>query len=501
MNKNRHLFYLLLGALCTSCSSFLDPVIDPCAKREVACLREEMWLPPPLAKEALEVLPELAADCHPWTPAELIDVALQNNPLTLRTWADARAAAFNWEASKSQLYPSVNLQESLNFTVTKVKNSDSDSTVASTTGNTVSPSNINPTSGNGSSASGGIGYNQRVIHNLSASYLLLDFGGRSASIEAARHALYASNWIHNRSIQDVIVNVLRAYYTYQQAFGLYQAELLNLQDAKVSLDSAVAQFEAGVKTHLDVLQAKTAYVNIQLALDQALGNVKSGMGALAAAIGTPANTTYEIEPLPEILPIEQVTHNMEELLEYAKSSRGDLAAAYASYRQTVSNWKVARSAGLPIITANADYEWVNNIHYPSQNFSFRSGSIALQVPIFSGFLYVNQEKQAAANVESSFADLQQAESNVLLDVVTAYYAFQTAGTAVKFSQEYLQYAEQAYEGISIGYREGTNTITDLLTLQMTVSNARAQLVQARSGWLISLANLAYAAGSLYDCNG
>lgn len=485
---------LLLLFVCMGCG----PLQDPCESGSAACFREQPWQGPPIPVEALEVLPEISTGCKTLRVAELVDLALKNNPITYRTWADARAAAFNWEASKSLLYPTIELQESLTFNANKSNGSLAGAENITTMG-TIVPSTLTPTPNTVGTAFSG--YSQHIIHNLTVSYLLLDFGGRDATIDAARHALFYSNWLHNRSLQDVIIAVLRAYYSYEQFLGLYQANLLNLRDAKVSLDSAQAQFEAGVKTHVDFFQAKANYVNFQLALEQSWGNLNSAMGQLASAVGVPADTIFEVEPIPEKLPVDEVTANMEELLEEAKQGRPDLAAAYANYQRALANVEVAQSSGLPTVTANVNYEWVNNIHIPSQNSSFRSGSITLNIPIFSGFLYINQERQAIAEAESAFAILQQTESQVLLDVVTAYYAFTTAGISVKFSEDFLKYAQEAYNGILIGYQAGTNSITDLLTNQTTLSNARAQLVQAKTQWLTSIANLAYATGVFYEAEG
>lgn len=420
-----------------------------------------------------EVLPEPVEDCAVLSVSDLISMGLQNNPLTLRTWADARAAAFNWEASKSQLFPVVNVQESLEFNVQKGLQSTSG-------GNTLAAP----------------GYSRQFIHDVTVSYLLFDFGGRDASIDSARHALFATNWTHNRSLQDVIVGVLRAYYFYIESQALYEAQKLNVEDAKKNYESAEAQYQVGVRTKVDALQAKSQYINSLLTLEQAWGNLKTAMGELAASIGVTADTVLKVVPLPEHLPIDQVTHNMDDLLEMAKTARPDLSAAYALYIKRQSDVTVVRSSGLPTITAGVEYQWINDIHRPRLNSHFRQGVISLNIPLFAGFLYYNQERQAKALVDSAFADLQQTESNVLLDVVTAYYAFKTAGESVKFSEEFLKYAQEAYDATLEGYRAGTNTITDLLNAQLTLANARAQLIQSKTQWVTSLANIAYATGNM-----
>lgn len=482
---------LALACFCASC----NPLIDPCIDGTAACLREDKWEGPIIAEEELDVLDEFdPRECGPLGSAQLINLALQNNPVTYRTWADARAAAFNWKASQSQLYPTVDWQTQLQFQVQKFKDQGVEG------GNTA---------GNGNAGQGGNGiitptgfsisrepYNQLVIHDLFINFLLFDFGGRSASIDAAGHALYAANWIHNRSLQDVVIRTLRAYYSYLEAQGLYEAQKQNVEDAKTTYESANAQYLAGVRSIVDMLQTKASYVNAQSLLAQAWGNLKTAMGQLAASIGLPANETFEVQLMPEHLPIDEVKQSIDSLLQLAKDARPDLASAYAFYRQRQAELEVIRSSGLPTVSANVNYEWANNIHFPIQNSKFRSATISLNFPIFAGFLYVNQEKQAKALIESAYADMQIKESDIYLEVITAYYALLTAGETVKFSTEFLQYAQKSYDATLAGYQTGVNTITDLLNAQLVLANARAQYIVSRTQWITSLANLSYATGNL-----
>ena len=293
-----------------------------------------------------------------------------------------------------------------------------------------------------------------------------------------------------------MIRALRAYYNYLQAQGLYEAQKQNVKDAQTTYESANAQYQVGVRTIVDMLQTKANYVNAQLGLEQTWGNLKTAMGELAASIGLPANYTFEVQLLPEELPVDQVKDSVDDLLLLAKDARPDLAASYAFYRQRQAELTVIRSSGLPTVSTNINYEWANNIHFPQQNSVFRTGTVSLNIPIFSGFLYVNQEKQAKALIESAYADMQIKESDVYLEVVTSYYALITAGEAVKYSKEYLSYAQESYNATLAGYQAGINTITDLLNAQLTLANARAQYVVSRTQWVTSLANLSYATGNL-----
>ncbi len=471
---------------------------EPSRIGETAPCYSEKWtatepFPQPVCPPAPSCLP---LDAQPWGPGELIDIALQNNPQTKQSWQLARAAAFNMRASESTLYPSINFQDTLNFT--KVSSVLTQTTGTNASSITPGANNVNNTGGSVSNNRNVSlpGYNQTRVDNLTVSYLMLDAGGRIATIEAARQALLIANWMHNRTIQTVIVNVLDSYYNYVGAQALLEAKRQDLHDAEVNLDAAQQLFSAGLQTIVGVLQAESSYVNAELQLETVKGQVNTALGQLATALGLPANAVFTVAKLPETLPTDQISEDMDALMEIAKTERPDLAAAYHTYLQAKEQITVVNSAGWPIITANANVQNTVFIHNPSFNNQYYNGNLMLSVPIFSGFLYRNQTLQARANASAAFDNWQNTENNIFLQVVTNYYAYKTAVSTLKYSEEYLKYAQEAYDATLATYKNGTGTFLDVLVAQGVLANARAQRVQAKTQLVTSVANLAYATGTL-----
>ena len=108
---------------------------------------------------------------------------------------------------------------------------------------------------------------------MTLGYLLLDFGGRDASVEAARQALFAANWNQNQAIQDVLLNVAQAYYAYVGAKAQVGAAEATLRDAETSLRSADARLRYGAGTIADVYQARADAAQATLVLVGARGAV------------------------------------------------------------------------------------------------------------------------------------------------------------------------------------------------------------------------------------
>lgn len=488
-------FFSLIGGilLVIGCRYFAPRGIE-----ETPEAHNVKWNPPLVVKEfscggcnAL-IVPDANT---PLSSGELLDIALQNNPSTKEAWHNARAAAFLYQSSKSTLYPSVNLQETLAFTDNHFGGNSSLFGASGAKGVTGGkPAGIiasNVASGNTLQ-----GYVQSLNSDLGISYLLLDFGGRMASIKAAHQALLAADWTHNRTLQDVMIAVLRAYYAYLNDKATVEARRDNLHDAEKSLDAANRQFESGINTVVDLLQAKANYFNAQLLLQEAIGQRQTALGQLATAMGLPANTLFETESLPEKLPVEEAMQDMNQLMAVAKEKRPDLSAAYALYRRMSALVTVARSAGLPTLNAFGTVENTNFFNRSRFNSYFYQGSLSLNIPIFNGFYYVNQTRSAEEQANAAYERFKELESNILLEVLTSYYALETSVKTMQYSQEYLQFAQKAFDAALESYEYGTQTILQLLTAQVALANARAQFVQSRTQFVTALANLAYNTGMI-----
>ena len=507
---------------------------------------------------------------------DLLDIALQLNPNTQFTWANARAAAYNVEVQRSALYPTIEVQEEYNISDTryddgdpfddvnaidatlttkaqlaaflsvirKQKNGSSSSSfippprlngpglipgildfqspvreqavnqilnrhqtvtnvnrtgnVVNTAGQAANAALANNAAGQALGVGGtrGIGTSRTLLHDLSISYLLLDFGGRDASIEAARQALYNSDWIHNRQIQQVIITVLRNYYNLVGILSLLEARQSDLKNAQTNYESARQLFDAGIRNKLDVLQAQTDLINIQLNIVDLEGQKKVAYGNLANAMGLSAHAEFNIPEIPDDLVIDVSVGNVDQLIQEAVKVRADLAAAYAEHEQRKAQVIIARSQGLPTINTQFDLQSFNDTINPSFNTHSISGSVFLNIPIFSGFLYVSQEREAKEIVKAASANVRNTELLVTLDVLTSYYNFKTAVQSLHFSEDFLKYSLEAYEAALATYQEGISTILDLLTAQRSLATAKAQRIQARTNWAIALSNISFAVGTL-----
>lgn len=417
--------------------------------------------------------------------SELLAIAINNNPITRSSWRAARAAAYAYRVSLSPYFPSVNYTGTLTF---------ENITVAERIGSGVA----NGTSGSTTRTNNTLEF---LENQITANYLLLDFGGRSAQAELALQTLYAADWGHNFAMQQVMLSVLNYYTSYIGNKELVKANEQNLHDAEIALKSAQTMRNAGLSTLTDVLQAQSTVEQAKLNLQQAQGAEKTALGQLIIALGLPAETLLCVKNLPDQLPVIPISGSLGCLLELAKSKRPDIGAAIAAVKEQRALLGISFSSGLPILTTTGSLNRIHFIHDKNADGHVNSINLQLNAPLFQGFYYHNQMKQLREQIQQAIADVDVKVSQVSSEVVTNYYALKTAEEALPTSEANLEFSQRAYKGFVAQYKVGTASIIDLLNSLTTLSNARAQLVIIRMQWAASLANLAFAVGILEESSG
>jgi outer membrane protein len=429
------------------------------------------WVPPaphaaPAPANRIASLPSnLQAGLDSLTLADVIDIALRHNTTTRAAWETARSAAFNLGSARGAWLPNLDAQAS----VTTLK------TVPSQGRSAVRQTIYGP--------------------SASLSWLLLDFGSRSGSVGRARNALLAADWTHDATIQAVVLQVESAYFRYLGTQALLVAQRTSLQEARRNLEAARERHAVGVATMADTLKAQTAVSQAQLTLETTQGQLATTRGALAVAMGLPANVDYDVRRSPGSEPPTEVAASVDSLIATALRERPDLAAAQAQAAAADAGVTQARGALLPRLVVGgqaAETYFANS----SAGGSSYSGSITVQIPLFSGLSRHYDLEAAQAAARASHARAEGLAQQVVYQVFASYNDLRTATQRVRTSGALLASASQSEEAALAQYREGVGSLLDLLSAQSALADARAQEIDARWSWYISLAQLAHDAGLL-----
>ncbi|MCM3877542.1 MAG: TolC family protein [Thermoanaerobaculia bacterium] len=465
MTRNLSVSAAVFAAVfCSACASGTDTPKAP----------ESRWIPAPAAVPASPAPLPPPADMAPARPAnrtislfEAIDLALKNSPVTRQSWLLTQSAAADAGSRRSAFYPAVEAD----FSAVRQRQSSQGGAVTSLS-TTYAPS-------------------------ASLTWLLLDLGGRGADVEEAKLRLWAADFMHNATMNDLMLGVAQAYYLYQGARALLVAQEASLEQARENYAAAEARHSAGVATIADVLQARTVLSQQKLAYDQVSGQIQTLRGQLATALGAPVDLPVDAAELPADVHENASVASVDRLIAEAGRARPDLAAARARAQAAHAHVASARSAGLPSLTAAAFggrsyYDFRGETVPYTINYSH---GLFLRVPLFTGFKTEYETRSAAAQARAADAGAESYSQQVVFQVWNSYFGVQTAAQQVRASKDLLASARESAEVARGRYREGVGSILDLLTAESALANALAQDVRSRAGFLLAVAQLAHDTGT------
>ncbi len=395
--------------------------------------------------------------------AEVIDIALDNSPTTQATWADAKVAAAQYGMARATRWPTVNL--------------DGSATRSDATGYTKTAGTWATTWGT----------------SATLSWLLLDAGGRAGRVESARQGLIAANQTQNATLADRVLDVEVAFFSYAGAKALIAADSLAEAEAETSLTVAQELHTVGLATAADVLRARTALAQTRVETQGHQGQVTNARGALAVAMGYPANIAGDIDIDAPAVPAAQVSASVDSLVAVAVARRPDLQAARARALAAVAAAQATRSAQLPslALSGTVGENWRDGTATDRG-----TASVQLRVPLFTGTAAQQELAAARAAAEAATHRARGLAQRIVYEVFAAHTDLQTAARRLTAADEFVASADQS-SAVALGrYREGVGTMLDLLSAQQTAATARAGQINARLAWFTSLARLARHAGLL-----
>lgn len=415
-----------------------------------------------------------------WSLIDVIEQALCHNPQTRQAWANARMQASQLGVAEAAYLPS------FNFTLPVSRSQN-------TAGGGIS--NGVPINGGGGT-NGAVRNTQytRLVPTLSVNYLLFDFGGRAARVEAARQTLEVANWQHASVIQNVLFAAIQAYYQLFASRASLEAAEQTVKSMQVAYDSAAYRFDVGSAALGDKLQAQTTLAQAKVNRRTAEGGAKAAVGVLANVMGLTPNHLMEFEAPNLVGPDPERERDVEVLIDLAREARPDLAAAEAQVKSSEANVLAAKSLGMPQLSLVGNYSYLDSINTVAVS-SWAIG-VQVSVPLFTGFSNTYQVHAAEEQLEVQAASRDQLEQAITQGVWQSYYTLAATRDNLANTEELLVAAKEA-ERVALGrYREGVGNIVELTNAENNLANARFSFVQAHYNWRIGKAQLAQALGRL-----
>ncbi|MGA7236252.1 MAG: TolC family protein [Bryobacteraceae bacterium] len=315
----------------------------------------------------------------------------------------------------------------------------------------------------------------RAAGGILASQLITDFGRTHNLVGMSNLQAQAQDQASDNTRADVLLGATRAYFDVLRAQAVLKVAQQTVAARQLVFDRISALAQSQLRTELDVSFANVNLSDAKLLQLQAENGINSAEAELAAALGLPNQTTFDVadEPMPAALPaqadplIAQAMQNRPDLkdLQLLQSAAERFTRAeHDLYYPTVSG--LVAAGGVPVGVSQVPG------HYAA-------AGINVNIPVFNGGLFKARESEASLKAKAAAQNVADLANRITRDVRVAWLNANTAFQRVSLTQQFVAQAQLALDLAQSRYQLGLSSIVELSQAQLNLTSAQIESASAR----------------------
>ena len=292
---------------------------------------------------------------------------------------------------------------------------------------------------------------------------------------AAQHNFAAAQLSAEDARELVVLTVGNAYLLALADEAQVSSVEAQVATAKVSLDQAVANHQAGTAPLLDELRSRVDYQGLEQQLIVAKNSLEKDKLALARTIGLPLAQSFNLADKAPYQAFDAL--DVDATIKQAHANRKDLAAIVEHVKAAEEQRKAATADRFPKLAFSGDVGDIGvNVRH-SHGTVDATGTISF--PLFAEFALRGEAQIAQSQLDTDRAQLSDKNAQVdadirdaLLDIQSAQKLVEVAHSSVDLANEALKEAQERY----------ANGVSD----NLAVSQAEQSVAQADNQYVASL---------------
>ena len=318
---------------------------------------------------------------------------------------------------------------------------------------------------------------------LSASMTIYDGGANRLAVEAQKENVLGTRQALRGVEQDVLLRGVRAYMNLRSASEFVALRRNNVRLITEEFRAAGDRFEVGEVTRTDVSLAEARLAAARSLLAAAEGDLAIAAAEYAAAIGRDATRPETVSPAP-------VSRSLDEARAFAVRNHPSILEAQHAVTTAELNIRRAEVALRPSVSLNGSIS--------TDQDSNETGQIGISIggPIYTGGRISSQVRQAQAGRDAARSGLHLAMQGIEQEVSNAYALLLVARASREASDQQIQAAQIAFDGVREEATLGSRTTLDVLNAEQELLDARANRIAAQADEVVASYTLLAAMGLL-----
>jgi outer membrane protein len=334
----------------------------------------------------------------------------------------------------------------------------------------------------------------RAGGGVNFSQLITDFGRTTNLVATSKLQERAQQATELATREDIVLIADQAFYNALQAQALLQVAEQTVHQRQTTQTQVSQLTQNKLRSTLDLTFANVNLSQAQLLQIDARNNAEATMAALDEVLGLDRPVQYALvdtmkntRPPP---PDEQT------LLDLAVKQRPDLQSLDLARQSQEKFSRAQHDQMLPTVSAIGTVG-ASPIRAGQYYVSSWDGAIAanVNIPIFNGFLYSSQAKEAKLRAQATAQQTRQLKDVIVRDVQTAWLDANNAFTRLGVTAQLLNQANESLSLAQTRYKLGLSSIVELSQAQLQQTEAEITHTNAQYQYRLTLAALKFQTGA------
>ncbi len=430
---------------------------------------------PPTPKAAIELKIEAT---RPLTLQDALDIAVARSPQLLLGQIAVEKAEAAVREQQAGLYPTVNANLSYTYNQSATSAVSAALIGASALTSAIAQTESAPLTG-----------------QVSVNWTIFSSGLVPSNIRTAQESLDAARYDSGRIRQEVLSNVITAYYDLQNADGSVDIGVASVRNAEASLRDAQAQEQAGIGTRFAVLQAEMQLANARVDLLQYQNRRVVAQRNLARQLNFERPT--DVTAADPVQKGQSWRLSLEDTLLEAFRNRSELGRYLALERQAIAREVGYYASQAPQVSVFLTPQIYDNLLDRVTGFySGYSAGIQVQWSLFDGGAARARADQAIADARNARVNYVDTLNSVRYGVESAYTDMLTATLRTDATGTAVTSAEEALRLARLRFQAGVGTQLEVITADRDLTQARVNRLTATVDFNRAVASLRRSVGTL-----
>jgi outer membrane protein len=308
-------------------------------------------------------------------------------------------------------------------------------------------------------------------------------------LDMSKIEVRAKNEELKRKKEEIALQVVRSCLNLLSAKEYVRAARRGVEDAEEHLRIADLRYKNDLGQYADSLRVSTALTEARQKLNIAQKNVNLSRRGLGLLLAT--TEPLDIDDSPFNLPIKELSF-------YTKNvdTRSDLRAVELRDENARQNITKAEAGYFPYVGVSGTYQF--NDHDQPLGSEGKSWQVMafLRWELFDGTKREYERAKAKHQASEAREYLLAMKKGVSFKIYESYMNVEEAGKNVELAGEALKTAEEGARLMTLRYENGLSSMSDLLSVQSSLEQARAGFVVHSNAYKTALFTLSFESGTI-----